>query len=34
MMINGRYTLEQANEALSAAERQESVKALILPNGV
>jgi L-iditol 2-dehydrogenase len=32
-MINARYTLEQAGEALLAAERQESIKALILPNG-
>ncbi len=32
-MINGRYTLEQADQALLAAERQESIKALILPNG-
>jgi threonine dehydrogenase-like Zn-dependent dehydrogenase len=32
-MINGRYTLEQAGEALAAAESQESIKALILPNG-
>jgi len=26
-------SLEQANQALLAAERQESIKALILPNG-
>jgi hypothetical protein len=32
-MINGRYSLEQADQALLAAERQESIKALILPNG-
>ncbi len=32
-MITGRYTLEQADQALLAAERQESIKALILPNG-
>jgi len=32
-MISGRYALEHAIEALAAAERQESIKALILPNG-
>ncbi len=32
-MISGRYSLEHATEALAAAERQESIKALILPNG-
>jgi len=32
-MISGRYSLEHATEALASAERQESIKALILPNG-
>jgi threonine dehydrogenase-like Zn-dependent dehydrogenase len=32
-MITGHYTLDQAAEALAAAERQESIKSLILPNG-
>ena len=32
-MINGRYSLDQATQALQATERQESIKALILPNG-
>lgn len=31
--ISGRYSLEQANEALGVVERREVVKALILPNG-
>ncbi|HWE63105.1 MAG TPA: zinc-binding dehydrogenase [Chloroflexota bacterium] len=33
MMISGRYELEGATAALEAAERQESIKSLILPNG-
>jgi len=33
-MISGRYDLEHASEALAAAERQESIKALIVPNGL
>ena len=32
-MINGRYSLDDAAKALQATERQESIKALILPNG-
>ncbi len=32
-MLSGRYALADAGEALAAAERQESVKSLILPNG-
>ncbi len=32
-MITSRHTLEDAASALHAAERQESIKALILPNG-
>ena len=32
-MINGRYGLDEAAHALQATERQESIKALILPNG-
>ncbi len=32
-MINGRYSLDEATQALQATERQESIKALILPNG-
>ncbi|GAC1389862.1 MAG: zinc-binding dehydrogenase [Ktedonobacteraceae bacterium] len=32
-MINGRYSLDEATNALQATERQESIKALILPNG-
>jgi threonine dehydrogenase-like Zn-dependent dehydrogenase len=32
-MISGHYDLEHASEALAAAERQESIKALIVPNG-
>ena len=33
LMINGRYSLDEATQALQATERQESIKALILPNG-
>jgi threonine dehydrogenase-like Zn-dependent dehydrogenase len=33
-MISGHYDLEHASEALAAAERQESIKALIVPNGL
>ncbi len=32
-MINGRYSLDEATNALHATERQDSIKALILPNG-
>jgi len=32
-MLSGRYALADAGEALAAAERQESIKSLILPNG-
>ena len=32
-MIKGRYSVEEATQALQATERQESIKALILPNG-
>jgi L-iditol 2-dehydrogenase len=32
-MITGTYSLDGAPEALAAAERQESIKSLILPNG-
>jgi len=32
-MINGQYSLDDATKALQATERQESIKALILPNG-
>jgi hypothetical protein len=32
-MVSGRYTLEESAAALAAAERQESIKSLILPNG-
>ncbi len=32
-MITGRYRLEDAGKALASAERQESVKSLIVPNG-
>ncbi|HEY8282851.1 MAG TPA: zinc-binding dehydrogenase [Chloroflexota bacterium] len=32
-MISGRYSLPEAGAALAAAERQESIKSLILPNG-
>jgi threonine dehydrogenase-like Zn-dependent dehydrogenase len=33
-LITSRHPLEEAAQALHAAERQESIKALILPNGV
>jgi len=32
-MLSGHYALADAGEALAAAERQESIKSLILPNG-
>ena len=32
-MITSHHTLEDAASALSTAERQQSIKALILPNG-